>query len=86
MYLSFNTAVLLQDLLCIQQAVQAGINGEFRELPFDDSSKPHQRTHIKEFDWTETFLGIQNLKPGIPELSGCDVQILLRERQFSFTA
>lgn len=47
---SLYTAATLQNLLRIHQPIQAGIDRDFWEIPFDDPYKSHQRIHIKEFN------------------------------------
>lgn len=81
-----NTAVSFQNPLGIQQPVQAAVHRKSRELPFDNPGEPYQSTHVKKTYGTKAFLCLQDFKAGIPELPGCDIQILFRERQLRFAA
>lgn len=74
-----DTAIPLQNPLCVQQTIEVFVHRESGELPLDDPGKPNQRTHIEELDGTEALLPLQNLEAGVPKFADSAIQILLRE-------
>ena len=80
-----NHAALLQQRLRMKEPVFAALYGETGKFPFNNMRKPDERADIIEFDRPEAFLCVQNVKACVTELPARDVEILLRERQFSLS-
>ena len=63
-------ALLLHQLLGLQQAVKAPLHRKARELPLDDPGEPHQGAHIEKPDGGKGFLLLQKGKSGSLQMFG----------------
>ena len=69
----------------MQQAAFTIIYREVGKFPLYNMCKPDECTYIKKLDWTEAFLGVQNIKTCIMKLFVNDIQILFWKWKLGFS-
>ena len=65
---SLNKSIFFNYLLKFQKTLKTSIYREIRKLPFYDTGKPYERTHIIESDWSKCFIRTKDFKSCIKKL------------------